>query len=62
MEEQPRLRVLAGRCFEHAGDVEEALQLVFSSTGIQRSRHQLLPLTAFTSSSLFFQSVIECHS
>jgi hypothetical protein len=38
MEEQPRLRALAGRCFEHAGDVEEALQLVLSSTGIQRSR------------------------
>lgn len=62
MEEQPRLRVLAGRCFEHAGDVEEALQLVLSSTGIQRSRHDLLPLTAFTPSSLVVQYVIECHS
>jgi hypothetical protein len=39
MEEQPRLRALAGRCFEHAGDVEEALQLVLSSNGIQRSRY-----------------------
>lgn len=38
MEEQPRLRLLAGRCFEQAGDVQEALQLVMSSSGIQRSR------------------------
>jgi hypothetical protein len=38
MEDQPRLRLLAGRCFEHAGDVQEALQLVMSSSGIQRSR------------------------
>jgi hypothetical protein len=38
MEEQPRLRQLASRCFEHAGDVDDALKLVFSSSGIQRSR------------------------
>jgi hypothetical protein len=41
MEEQPRLRLLAGRCFEQAGDVEEALKLVFSSSGIQRSRYHI---------------------
>ncbi len=42
MEEKPRLRLLATRCFEHAGDVEEALQLVLSSSGIQRSRCNLI--------------------
>jgi hypothetical protein len=42
MEEMSRLRLLATRCFEHAGDVEEALQLVLSSSGIQRLRCNLI--------------------